>query len=153
VQRTMEQVRSLVAGEHGLAVVATARADGRIQSSVVNVGVLDHPGTGAPVLAFVARGGTRKLTNLRRARHATLTLRVGWGWITVEGTVELLGPADPFDPAVDLRSLLRDVFHAAGGQHDDLATYDAVMAQEGRTVVLVHPERIYGNDVDHEHVG
>ena len=32
----------LVAGEHGLRVVSTARADGSVQSSVVNAGVLEH---------------------------------------------------------------------------------------------------------------
>jgi hypothetical protein len=41
--------------------------------------------------------------------------------------------------------LLRDVFTAAGGKHDDWAEYDRVMAEERRTVVFVSPVRIYSN--------
>ena len=33
----------LVPREHGLIVISTLRADGTIQSSVVNAGVLNHP--------------------------------------------------------------------------------------------------------------
>jgi hypothetical protein len=41
--------------------------------------------------------------------------------------------------------LLRDVFAAAGGTHDDWDEYDRVMAAEGRTAVLVAPDRITSN--------
>jgi hypothetical protein len=44
----------------------------------------------------------------------------------------------------DLAALLRTVFMAAGGTHDDWPTYDRIMAEERRTAVLVRPERIYG---------
>lgn len=37
------------------------------------------------------------------------------------------------------------VFTAAGGTHDDWDTYDRVMAEERRTVVLVAPHRVYTN--------
>ncbi len=54
------------------------------------------------------------------------------------------GPDDPL-PAVDaepLRLLLREIFTAAGGTHDDFGTYDRVMAAERRVAVLVTPARI-----------
>ncbi len=79
--------------------------------------------------------------------QVTATFRSGWQWATVEGTGELIGPDDP-DPAVDadrLRLLLREVFTAAGGTHDDWDEYDRVMAENGRTAVLIHPTRIYSN--------
>jgi hypothetical protein len=41
--------------------------------------------------------------------------------------------------------LLREVFTAAGGEHDNWAEYDRVMAEQRRTVVLVEPGRVYGN--------
>lgn len=47
--------------ESGLAAVIVQRADGSPVASVVNVGVLDHPVTGGPVVGFVARGHGRKL--------------------------------------------------------------------------------------------
>jgi PPOX class probable F420-dependent enzyme len=133
--------------EHGLVVVSTTRADGTIQSSVVNAGVMDHPVTGEPVVAFVAAGASRRLVNLRARPRATVVIRVGWQWAGVEGPTELIGPDDPsagFD-AERIRVLLRDVFTAAGGTHDDWEEYDRVMAEERRVAVLVTPERTYGN--------
>jgi len=144
---SLDRVRELVAGEHGLAVVTTQRSDGSMPASVVNAGVLEHPVTGDAVVGFVARGGTRKLANLRARPRATVVFRVGWEWVTVEGSTELAGPDDPlagFD-AGRLPHLLRDVFAAAGGAHDDWDEYDRVMAAERRTAVLVRPERVYSN--------
>ena len=44
-----------------------------------------------------------------------------------------------------LRLLLREVFTAAGGAHDDFTAYDKAMKDERRAVVFVHPDRVYGN--------
>jgi hypothetical protein len=44
-----------------------------------------------------------------------------------------------------LRRLLRDVFTACGGTHDNWAEYDRVMVEQRRTAVLVVPTRIYSN--------
>jgi len=137
----------LIAGEHGLVVVSTLRENETIASSVVNAGVLPHPVTGEPVVGMVIRGGTRKLEQLRARPRATVAVRVGWQWATAEGPVELAGPADPL-PGVNaerVRLLLREIFTAAGGTHEDFDEYDRVMLAEGRTAVLVHPERVYSN--------
>jgi PPOX class probable F420-dependent enzyme len=138
---------ALVPGDHGLCVVSTLRGDGTIQSSVVNAGVLAHPVTGAQVVALVARGGGVKLANLRARPRATIVIRSGWQWVAAEGPAEIAGPDDPlpgFDPA-QVPGLLRDVFTAAGGTHEDWATYDRVMAEERRAAVLITPDRIYSN--------
>ena len=143
----LEPFASLVPLYHGLVVVSTARADGTIQSSVVNAGVIDHPITEQRVVAFVASGTARRLTNLRARPHATAVVRAGWRWAGVEGPVELVGPDDPLpgiDPA-DLPSLLRYIFTAAGGSHDDWDEYDRVMASERRVAVMVTATRCYGN--------
>lgn len=138
---------ALVRGDHGLCVVSTLRADGTIQSSVVNAGVMEHPVTGAQVIALVARGGSVKLANLRARPRATVVVRAGWQWAAAEGPAEIAGPDDPlpgFDPA-GLTALLRDVFTAAGGTHDDWPTYDRVMAEERRAAVIITPERVYSS--------
>jgi PPOX class probable F420-dependent enzyme len=137
----------LVPLDHGLVVVSTSRADGTIQSSVVNAGVLDHPLTGQPVVGLVAAGTSRRLVNLRERPRATVVIRAGWRWAGAEGPVDLAGPDDPLgDVAGDrLRVLLREIFTAAGGTHDDWDTYDRVMAEERRVAVLVSPERVYGS--------
>ena len=143
---TLNEAWSLAADESGLAVVATLRAAGTIQSSLVNAGVLAHPASGEPVLAFVTYGKV-KLTNLRERPQVTTTFRKGWQWATVEGTAELAGPADrqPWLEPEGLRLLLREVFQAAGGKHDDWDEYDRVMAEQGRTAVLITPTRVYSN--------
>lgn len=142
----LDRFRRLVDAEHGLVVVSTSRPDTTIQSSVVNAGVLPHPVSAAEVVGLVARGESVKLRNLRRTPRATVTIRVGWEWQGVEGRTELCGPDDPLEgvDAEGLRQLLRDVFAAAGGTHDDWDEYDRVMAAERRTAVLIHPERVYG---------
>jgi PPOX class probable F420-dependent enzyme len=137
----------LVSLDHGLCVLSTLRRDGSIQSSVVNAGVLAHPLTGVQVVGLVAVGGARKLHHLRADPRATIVARAGWNWSAVEGNAEILGPDDPhpdFDSEA-LRVLLRDIFRAAGGTHDDWDTYDRVMAEERRAAVLLAPRRSYTN--------
>lgn len=137
----------LVPLDHGLSVVVTRRADHSPHTSVVNAGVLAHPMTGDPVVAFVAAGGTRKLAHLRADPTVAVVVRAGWRWTAVEGRAQLIGPDDPH-PEVDderLRLLLRQIFSAAGGTHDDWATYDRVMREERRTAVFVAPTRVYSN--------
>jgi PPOX class probable F420-dependent enzyme len=137
----------LVSMDHGLCVLSTLRRDGSVQASVVNAGVLPHPLTGVEVVGLVAIGGSRKLHNLRADPRATIVARAGWRWAAVEGTAEIIGPDDPH-PDVDsqaLKTLLRTIFVAAGGTHDDWETYDRVMAEERRAAVLLAPRRSYTN--------
>jgi PPOX class probable F420-dependent enzyme len=143
----LHDVANLVSLDHGLAVVSTTRSDGTIQSSVVNAGVLNHPFRAKPIVAFVSAGAAGRLRNLRTRPNATVVFRAGWQWAAVEGRVELAGPDDPME-RVDpekLGTLLRDIFVAAGGSHDDWDEYDRVMASERRVAVLIDPQRIYGN--------
>jgi PPOX class probable F420-dependent enzyme len=143
----LQRFENLVALDHGLSVVVTRRADHSPHTSVVNAGVISHPSTGDPVAAFVAAGRARKLVNLRHDPVISVVVRAGWQWSTVEGQAELIGPDDPrpdFD-AERIRLLLREIFSAAGGSHDDWDTYDRVMVEERRTAVLVIPSRCYSN--------
>src|SRR5256885_6147491 len=106
---TLDDVTRIGAGDHHLAVVATTRADGSVQASLVNAGVIDHPVTGARVIAFVNHGD-RKQAHLRARPRATLTFRSGWAWVTVEGPAQLAGPDDAL-PGLDAerpRGLLRE---------------------------------------------
>jgi PPOX class probable F420-dependent enzyme len=136
----------LVPLDNGLCVISTIRDDGSVQSSVVNAGVLPHPVTGERVVGLVA-AGRAKLRNLRADPRCTIVARGGWRWAAVEGTAEIIGPDDP-RPEVDgdgLRILLRDIFKAAGGRHDDWDAYDHAMAEERRAAVLIAPRRVYSN--------
>jgi len=143
----LADIAALVPQDHGLVVVSTSRADGTIQSSVVNAGLIEHPGKGGQVVALVAAGSSHRLRNLRARPRATVVFRAGWQWAGVEGPVELIGPDDPYDGIDDERRrlLLREIFSAAGGSHDDWDEYDRTMQAERRVAVLVHPDRVFGN--------
>jgi PPOX class probable F420-dependent enzyme len=146
-QTTLNDAVALAAAESGLAVVSTVRADGTVQASLVNVGLLPHPATGQPSLGFTTYGKV-KLANLRARPQLAVTFRNGWQWATVEGHAELAGPDDPqpwLADADQLRLLLREVFTSAGGTHDNWQEYDRVMAEERRAVVLIAPTRVYSN--------
>lgn len=146
-------VKRYGSAERWLAVLVTTRPDGHPSVSLVNAGVLPHPVDGSPTVAFVARGATAKLANLRRDPHATLVFRAGWEWVAVRGPVELAGPDDPLtglDPA-DVPRVLRDIYTAAGGNHPDLDEYDRVMAAEQRAAVFVRPHRFTTNPPGTDH--
>lgn len=144
---TLDEAVALARADRGLAVVSTLRADATIQASLINAGIVPHPATGEPVLAFVTYGRV-KLANLRARPAVTLTFRSGWRWATVEGRAELAGPDDRpawLGSADQLRLLLREVFTACGGTHDNWDEYDRTMVEQGRVAVLVAPTRVYSN--------
>jgi hypothetical protein len=139
-------VRRLLSTERGLCVLSVSRPDGTISSSLVNAGLMDHPDGSGPVLAVVAKATAYKVRRLRVAPMANIAVTRGWQWQAVEGPVTLVGPHDPH-PAVGaagLPGLLRAVFAAAGGTHDDWDEFDRVMAREERTALLLAPGRAYG---------
>jgi len=146
---SIAEFEALVPLDHGLSTVAVRRGDRPAQVTVVNTGVVDHPVSGDPVVAFVTRGSARKLSLLRADPAVAVTIRAGWQWVTVEGEAELIGPDDPTSHVDDdrLRVLLREIFTAAGGFHDDWDSYDTTMRHERRTAVLVSAERVYANPV------
>jgi len=147
VAADLDLVRRLAVADRGLAVVATTRDDRSIHASVVNAGVLEDPITNLAVVGFVASGTALKLRLLRRSGRATIVFRAGWEWVAVEGPVRVVGPDDlPEGFAPDrLAQLLRDVFSAAGGTHEDWSEYDRVMATERRCAVLIDPARLTSN--------
>ena len=133
--------------ETGLATVSTTQADGRVLSTVVNCGMIKHPLTGSTCVAFVSGGNAARLKHVDRGSQVTVSVRRGWAWSAATGPADLIRPGSLPENinAEKMRLLLREVFHAAGGTHDDLQEYDRAMAEEKRVVVCVTPERILGN--------
>jgi len=133
----------MAGSETGLCVVSSVRPDGSVHSSVVNAGPMAHPVSGEDVIALVARGDARKVDHIRARGRASVTFRRGWQWAGVEGPAEIVRDDEGAGDR-GLRQLLRDVFVAAGGSHDDWDEYDRVMADEGRLPIFVTPERVIG---------
>jgi len=97
------------------------------------------------VAGIVAEGRSPKRDHLRNHPRATVVLRAGWRWGGSRGTGRAGGPGDPLNGggAERLRLLLREIYTAAGGTHDDYAAYDKAMAAERRVAVLVTSARVY----------
>ena len=143
----IESFSNYLSEETGLVTVSTTQVDGRVLSSVVNCGMIEHPLTGDTCVAFVSGSKAARLKHIDRGSQVTITARRGWAWSSVTGPADLIRP-EQVPESIDkeqMRLLLREVFHAAGGVHDDLEEYDRAMAQEGRVVVCVTPERVLGN--------
>lgn len=141
---TLDDVRTLLADEHGLVVVSTVQSPTRTLTSVVNAGIHAHPVTGEDCLAFVSAGSAARLRHIRAGSEVTATAQRVWRWASVTGPATIVGPDDGGADAEALRLLLRSVFQAAGGTHDDYDEYDRVMVAERRAAVFVTPARILG---------
>ncbi len=141
----LELVRRLAAADHHLAVLAVARPDGSVQASVVSAGVIDDPIDGTAGVGAIVGGGTRKLQLLRDAGMATFVFKSGFEWVAVSGPVRLIGPDDGTAFGLQVPELIRSVFRAAGGDHEDWDEFDRVMAAERRCAVFVPAERISTN--------
>ena len=143
----LEDVRRFLATETGLATISTVQNDGRVLSSIANCGVIPHPLTGEDCVALVSMGSAARLQHVRRGSEVTIAVRRGWSWDAVSGKTDLIGPDDPAEGIGDeeLRLLLRRIFEAAGGEHEDFDEYDREMVRSRRAAVLVAPIRIIGN--------
>ncbi len=144
---TIEDVRALLGSETGLVTAAVTGSNGKPVLTVVNAGVIGHPLTGAASIGFVAVGGSRKLDHLRRNAFLSILVRRGWRWVTAEGFADLIGPDDPatgFGPH-SILDLIRTIYSAAGGEHEDWNEFDRVMEAERRCAVILTPQHIYTN--------
>ncbi len=143
----IEKLRRLVGSENGLCTIACLRKDGSPHTSVVNAGVMEHPLTGVLSVALVVRANAAKIRMMRRDPRVAVTFRHSWDWMSAHGTASMIGlddPADGFDMA-NLPELLRDVFKAAGGTHEDWDEYDRVMAEQRRLAVFIAIDRLSDN--------
>lgn len=138
-----EQARPFMETNHW-GVVTTFQADGLAQSSIVVCGA--YQGHAA---FCIVRGSSKKARNLRRDPRCTvLSVTKDWRrWVTVEGEAKLYDYHNT--DAEEMRIMLREVFNACGDHaHPDWEEYDqAMMVQQDAVVVLVTPQRVYGQGV------
>jgi len=126
-------------------VVSVTRADCTVHSSLVSAGVVADPVDGSVGIGLVAHGASLKLRLLRERPGATVVFKNGYQWIAVSGGVRLIGPDDGTDQGLDVPELIRSVYRAAGGDHDDWDEFDRVMALDRRCAVFVRADRVYSN--------
>lgn len=130
----------LVSGRD-LGVLATLKRDGRPQLSNINY----HFDAARRLVRISITADRAKARNLARDPRASLHVssQDGWSYAVAEGTAELSAvAADPGDDAVEeLVAVYRDI----RGEHPDWDEYRRVMAEDGRLVVCLHVERLYGH--------
>lgn len=131
-------LRDLV-GSSGRGVLVTLKRDGRPQLSNVA-----YAGAGDDQLLISTPSTTAKAANLRRDPRASLHVAREdfWAYAVVEGTAQLSERAnDPNDATVDA---LVDYYRSISGEHPDWEEYRAAMVAEGRLVITLTIDRLYG---------
>jgi PPOX class probable F420-dependent enzyme len=120
-----------------LGTLATIKRDGRPQLSDVNY-------TAAPgLLRFSTRTALAKVANLRRDPRASLKVTAPGGYAVVEATAELTETSATSDDAT-VEELIEVYRLIAGKEHPDWDDYRRAMVADGRLVVRLHVERVYG---------
>jgi PPOX class probable F420-dependent enzyme len=123
-----------------LGTLATIKKDGRPQLS--SVGFVYEPST--RTISASVTDGRAKTANLRRDARASLHASSddGWTYVVAEGTADLTPVAQaPDDETVD--ELVR-IYRLLAGEHPDWDEYRRAMVDEGRLVLRIHVERVYG---------
>ena len=99
-------------------------------------------------MAFTTTADRAKLLNLRRDSRCSLLVSQEdwWGYVVLEGHATILS-RDNTTPD-EFRSVLRDVYRTASGtEHSNWDEYDTAMLDQGRSAVIVVPQRVYGTKV------
>lgn len=126
--------------DRDLGVLATLKRDGRPQLSNINY----HFDADRRLVRISVTADRAKTRNLARDPRASLHVSApdGWSWAVAEGTAELSAvAADPHDATVEeLVGVYRDI----RGEHPDWDDYRRAMVADGRVVVRLHVERLYG---------
>ncbi|MEU1586150.1 PPOX class F420-dependent oxidoreductase [Micromonospora sp. NPDC005710] len=137
--RTQQALTDLVAGRP-IGVLATIKRDGRPQLSTV----LYSFDRDAGLIRVSVTDGRAKTANLRRDPRASfhVSSEDGWAYAVVEGRAALTPPATQLvdDTVEELVALYR----AVSGEHPDWDEYRQAMVDEGRIVLRLHVERLYG---------
>lgn len=129
-----------VLADNHLGVLATIKRDGRPQLSDVTY-VFDRDARTIRVSITDSRAKTK---NLRRDPRASFHVRPqGWGYAVAEGTARLGEVTTATDDAAAqaLVQLYRD---ARGEDHPDWDEYREAMVEQGRLVLTIDVERVYG---------
>jgi PPOX class probable F420-dependent enzyme len=120
-----------VAGKHRW-VLATTRADGRPQLSLVTGGI-----TAGGVLAISTYPERKKTGNVRRNAAVSVLVmgdEFNSAWCQIDGEARVLDMPEAVDGLVEY-------YRCISGEHPDWDEYRRAMAEQGKSVILVEPTR------------
>ncbi len=113
-------------------VLATTRADGRPQLSLVTGGM-----TADGRLAVSTYPQRAKAKNVRRDPRVSVAVlgeEFNDAWIQIDGEAEILDLPEAADAFVDY-------FRCVSGEHDDWDEYRQAMADQGKCMIMIRPTR------------
>ncbi|MCU7725450.1 PPOX class F420-dependent oxidoreductase [Actinoplanes sp. KI2] len=122
-----------------LGTVATIKKDGRPQLSDVSYHAAGR------LVRFSTRTALAKVHNLRRDPRVSMkvTAPAGYGYAVVEGTADLSPVAGARDDAT-VEELIEIYRSIRGAEHPDWDDFRRAMVADGRLVVRIRVERVYG---------
>jgi PPOX class probable F420-dependent enzyme len=134
-----DQLWDVVVAEN-LGTLATIKRDGRPQLSDLSY----TADAAARVLRMSTRNTLAKTHNLRRDPRASFKVTApGGGYVVVEGNAEFSPVAADTDDAT-VEELI-EIYRLIGGQeHPDWDDYRRAMVADGRLVLRLHVEKLYG---------
>ncbi|MET7377052.1 PPOX class F420-dependent oxidoreductase [Micromonospora arida] len=137
--RTQQALTDLVAGR-SMGVLATIKRDGRPQLSTVLYSFDRDSG----LIRVSVTDGRAKTANLRRDPRASfhVSSEDGWAYAVVDCRAELTPPATQLDD--ETVEELVALYRGLSGEHPDWDEYRQAMVDEGRIVLRLHVERLYG---------
>ncbi len=121
-------------------ILATIKRDGRPQLSTVGFAYDPSDRT----ITVSVTDGRAKTANLRRDPRASLQTASddGYAYVVAEGTASLSAVAQsPDDPTVEA---LVELYKTLRGEHPDWADFRRAMVDEGRLVLRIAVDRVYG---------
>jgi PPOX class probable F420-dependent enzyme len=140
VDRMSDQLWDVVVATN-VGTLATIKRDGRPQLSDVNY----TADAAARVLRISTRNSLAKVHNLRRDPRASLKVTApgGAGYAVVEGTAEF-SPVSAGEHDATVDELVEVYRLIAGGEHPDWDDYRRAMVADGRLVLRIRVEKLYG---------
>ena len=122
-----------------LGTVATIKKDGRPQLSDVSYHAAGR------LVRFSTRTSLAKVHNLRRDARVSMKVTApdGYGYAVAEGKAELSPVAWALDDAV-VEELIEIYRTIRGEEHPDWDDYRRAMVADGRLVVRIRAEHLYG---------
>ncbi|MGW2209582.1 PPOX class F420-dependent oxidoreductase [Streptomyces sp. NPDC001781] len=128
---TLPELLDFVRPRHR-AILLTRRSDGSPQGSPLTCGVDDSGRIVAST--YPERAKTRNAKRDERVSLIVLSDEWNGPWVQIDGTAEVLDTPESIEPLVEY-------YRNIAGEHPDWDEYRRAMAEQGKSIIRVTPER------------
>ncbi|MEL6894145.1 MAG: PPOX class F420-dependent oxidoreductase [Actinomycetota bacterium] len=120
-------------------ILATTRADGRPQMSLVSGGMISDGRLAVSTYPMRA-----KAKNARRDPHVSVAVmgeEFNDAWVQIDGDATVLDAEAGGDEGVDALDAFVEYYRSISGEHPDWGEYRQAMLDQGKSIILVEPTR------------